>query len=107
MPIALAIAATDRSISAVRMTKVSPTAMMPVIDAWLRMFIILSTVRKLGACVEKKITSTISVNTGAMLRICSARNRFSSKGRAVSASASCRHPDCLSVTVQVSATRSG
>ena len=69
MPTALAIAATDRSISAVRITKVSPTAMMPVIEACDRMFIKLSNVLKLSACVEKNTTSAISVKTGAMLRI--------------------------------------
>ena len=63
MPMALAIAATDRSISAVRMTKVSPTAMMPVIETCGRMFIKLSSVVKLAACVEKNTTSAISVKT--------------------------------------------
>ena len=46
MPMALATAATERSISAVRITKVRPTAMMPVIDIWRRMFSMLSSVRK-------------------------------------------------------------
>ena len=38
MPVALAMLATDRSISAHRITKVSPTAMMPVTEICVRMF---------------------------------------------------------------------
>ena len=48
MPVALATAATDRSISAQRMTKVSPTAMMPAIEMPVSTFQRLSTVRKDG-----------------------------------------------------------
>ena len=48
MPVTLAMAATDRSISAVRMTKVRPTAMIPVTETWVRMLARLSTVAKDG-----------------------------------------------------------
>ena len=48
MPVTLAIAATERSISAQRMTKVRPTAMMPVIETWFRMLEKLAVVRKDG-----------------------------------------------------------
>ena len=68
MPTALATAATDRSISAVRITKVRPTAMMPVIDTCDMMLKALSTVRKDGLAIEKKTMSAKSVKTGAILR---------------------------------------
>ena len=68
MPVALAIAATDRSISAVRITKVRPDAMMPVIETWRRMLARLSSVAKDGLGALKNATSTTRVNSGAMLR---------------------------------------
>src|SRR6516165_10409089 len=46
--------AIDRSISAQRMTKVSPTAMMPVTDTWVRMLPTLSSVAKEGLAAAKK-----------------------------------------------------
>ncbi len=69
MPVALATAATERSISPHRMTKVSPTAMMPVTEIWVRMLARLSSVAKDGLARLKKTTSTSSVANGAMLRI--------------------------------------
>ena len=68
MPVTLAIAATERSISAHRMTKVSPTAIMPVIETWFRMFWKFASVRKEGLAALKKITRKSSVAKGAMLR---------------------------------------
>src|SRR6516165_5070194 len=70
MPVTLAILAIDRSISAQRMTKVSPTAMMPVTETWVRMLPTLSMVAKEGLAIAKKADSKISVRNGAMLRIC-------------------------------------
>src|SRR5690242_18728147 len=74
MPVALAIAANERSISAQRITKVSPTAMMPVIEMLVRMLPRLSTVTKDGLATAKNTTSAIRVTNGAMLRICDLRN---------------------------------
>src|SRR6516165_5523448 len=70
MPVTLAILAIDRSISAQRMTKVSPTAMMPVTETWVRMLPTLSMVAKEGLAIAKKADSKMSVRNGAMLRIC-------------------------------------
>src|ERR1700756_328309 len=70
MPVTLAIEAIDRSISAQRMTKVSPTAMMPVTETWVRMLPTLSMVAKDGLAIAKKPERKISVRNGAMLRIC-------------------------------------
>src|SRR5215472_3597513 len=61
--------AIDRSISAQRMTKVSPTAMMPVTDTWVRMLPTLSSVAKEGLAAAKKPLRQIRVKNGAMLRI--------------------------------------
>src|SRR6516164_6985020 len=61
--------AIDRSISAQRMTKVSPTAMMPVTDTWVRMLPTLSSVAKEGLAAAKKQLRQIRVKNGAMLRI--------------------------------------
>jgi hypothetical protein len=69
MPVALAMAATDRSISAHRMTKVSPTAMTPVTDTWVRMLAALSSEAKELLATLKKTSRTIRVTNGAMLRI--------------------------------------
>ena len=48
IPVALATLATLRSISAQRMTKVSPAAMIPVMEIWVRILERLPTVRKEG-----------------------------------------------------------
>ncbi len=69
MPVTLAIAATERSISAHRITKVRPTAMIPVIDTWFRMFCRFAIVRNDGLATLKKMTRKSSVANGAMLRI--------------------------------------
>src|SRR5438132_5986544 len=68
MPMALATAATERSISPVRMTKVRPTAMIEVSETWERMLAKLSSVMKDGLAIEKNRNSEISVINGAMLR---------------------------------------
>src|SRR3984893_7910031 len=65
----LAIWAMDRSISAQRITKVRPTAMMPVTETWVRMLPTLSSVAKEGLAAAKKPLRQISVRNGAMLRI--------------------------------------
>src|SRR5262245_22139840 len=69
MPVTLAMAATDRSISAHRITKVRPTAMMPVTEIWVRMLAALSSEAKERLVRLKKATSTISVANGATMRI--------------------------------------
>src|SRR5690242_16710681 len=69
MPVAFAIEAMDRSISAQRMTKVRPTAMMPATEICVRMLATLSMERKDGLAIEKKTSSTMRVANGAMLRI--------------------------------------
>src|SRR6185312_2431380 len=69
MPVTLAMLAIERSISAQRMTKVSPTAMTPVTDTWVRMLPILSMVAKEGLATAKKANSRIRVRNGAILRI--------------------------------------
>src|SRR5438874_1804073 len=61
--------AIDRSISAQRMTKVRPTAMMPVTETWVRILPTLSSVAKEGLAAAKKPLKQISVRNGAMLRI--------------------------------------
>src|SRR4030088_274005 len=70
MPMTLAMAATDKSISAHRITKVRPTAMMPVTETWVRILAKLSSVAKEGLAAAKKPLMQISVRNGAMLRIC-------------------------------------
>src|SRR6266702_1168439 len=69
MPVTLAMLAIERSISAQRITKVRPTAMMPVTETWVRMLPTLSSVAKEGLAAEKKPERQISVRNGAMLRI--------------------------------------
>src|SRR6267378_5885466 len=69
MPVTLAMLAIDRSISAQRITKVRPTAMMPVTEIWVRMLPTLSSVAKEGLAAAKKPLRQISVRNGAMLRI--------------------------------------
>src|SRR4051794_27333761 len=63
------MAATDRSISPHRITKVSPTAMIPVTEIWVRMFAALSSDANERLVRLKKATSTIRVANGAMTRI--------------------------------------
>ena len=70
MPVTLAMVAIERSISAQRITKVRPTAMMPVTEIWVRMLPRLSSVAKEGLAAAKKPNRQISVRNGAMLRIC-------------------------------------
>src|SRR3712207_9133735 len=67
MPAALATLATERSISAVRMTKVRPVAMIAVIETWRRMLPRLSTVAKDGLSALNTTTRNRSVIRGAML----------------------------------------
>ncbi len=55
---------TDRSIPAVRMTKVMPTAISPVNDTWRRVFSRLNGFRKFGSKAANTTTST-SRNNGA------------------------------------------
>src|SRR5438876_1360979 len=69
MPVTLATAATERSISAHRMTKVRPTAITPATEICVRMLAALSRVAKDGLATAKKASSAISVTKGAMLRI--------------------------------------
>src|SRR5437899_9284915 len=69
MRMTLAMAAIDRSISAQRITKVRPTAMMPVTEIWVRMLPRLSSVAKEGLAAAKNPNRQISVRNGAMLRI--------------------------------------
>src|SRR6266545_1185752 len=69
MPVTLAMAAIDRSISAQRITKVRPTAMMPVTEICVRMLPRLSSVAKEGLAAAKKPNRQINVRNGAMLRI--------------------------------------
>src|SRR3954471_5349906 len=73
MPVTLAMAAIDRSISAHRITKVRPTAMMPVTETWVRMLPTLSSVANEGLASAKNAVRKISVRNGAMLRICERR----------------------------------
>src|SRR5206468_2403721 len=68
MPMALATAATERSISPVRITKVRPTAMIEVSETWARMFAKLPSVMNDGLASEKNRNSEINVIKGAMLR---------------------------------------
>ena len=70
MPVALATLATDRSISAHRITKVRPAAMIPVTEICVRMFCRLPSVAKELLAAEKNTTSTSSVANGATLRSC-------------------------------------
>src|SRR5216684_8114713 len=69
MPVTLAMLAIDKSISAQRITKVRPTAMMPVTETWVRMLPRLSSVAKEGLAAAKKALRHISVRNGATLRI--------------------------------------
>src|SRR5688572_14537228 len=68
MPVTLAIAATERSISAQRMTKVRPTAIIAVIEIWFRMLKKFAVVKKEELDRLKKTTRKMSVANGAILR---------------------------------------
>src|SRR5258708_25785184 len=80
MLVTLAMLAIDRSISAHRITKVRPTAMMPVTETWLRMLPTSSSVAKEGLAAAKKPERQISVRNGAMLRICERNMAASLRG---------------------------
>src|SRR4029453_7360020 len=69
MPVTLAMAATDRSISAHKITKVRPTAMIPVTEICVRMLAAFSSEAKDRLGGVQKNTSTIRVANGAMMRI--------------------------------------
>src|ERR1700760_184871 len=73
MPVTLAMLAIERSISAHRITKVRPTAMMPVTETWVRMLPTLSSVANEGLAIAKKPLRKIRVRNGAILRICERR----------------------------------
>src|SRR3984957_16326779 len=81
MAVALAIAPTERSISAVRMTKVRPTAMIAVTDTCWSIFSRLPSVAKVGLAMLKKATRAIRVMKGAMLRNWSRRKSLKRKPR--------------------------
>ncbi len=67
MPVALAIAAIERSISAVRITKVRPVAMIAVTETWRRMLPRLSRVTNDGLSALNTMTRNSKVANGAML----------------------------------------
>src|SRR3569832_141226 len=85
---ALATAATDRSISPVRMTNVSPTAMIEVSDTWARILAKLSSVMNDGLATEKKTNSAIRVINGAILRNWLRRKCIGSNGLPIGFAAS-------------------
>ena len=90
MPVTLAMAAIERSISAQRITKVRPTAMMPVTEICVRMLPRLSSVAKEGLAAAKNPNRQISVRNGAMLRICE---------RSIAAIPRCRFRSAATVTL--------
>src|ERR1044072_2289120 len=98
MPVTLAMAATDRSISAHRITKVRPTAMMPVTEIWVRMLPRLSSVANDGLAAAKKLNRQISVRNGAMLRIWERSIVASPRGRFRSAGTVTLSPEVMSVS---------
>jgi hypothetical protein len=67
--VTLATLAIDRSISAHRITKVRPTAMIPVTETCVRMLPTLSNVANDGLARAKKAMRKIRVRKGARLRI--------------------------------------
>src|SRR5664279_3663147 len=87
MPVTLAMLAIDRSISAQRITKVRPTAPMPVADTWVRMLPTLSSVAKEGLAAAKNPLRQISVRNGAMFRIWERSIAATLRGRFRSAAA--------------------
>src|ERR1700730_13423625 len=100
MPVTLAMLATERSISAHRMTKVSPTAMMPVTETWVRILPTLSSVAKEGLATAKKTLRKISVRNGAMLRIWERSTAVSFRGRRFASVAETvtPSPDAMSIS---------
>src|SRR6478752_2022626 len=97
MPVTLAMAAIERSISAHRITKVRPTAMMPVTEICVRMLPKLSSVAKEGLAAAKKPNRQISVRNGAMLRIWERSIAASPRGRLRSA-ATALSPEVMPVS---------
>src|SRR5690349_5517102 len=98
MPVTLAMAAIERSISAHRITKVRPTAMMPVTEIWVRMLPKLSSVAKEGLATAKKPNRQISVRKGAMLRIWERSTVASPRGRLRSAATVTLSPVVMSLS---------
>src|SRR6267154_4797808 len=85
MPVTLAMLAIDRSISAQRITKVRPTAMMPVTETWVRMLPTLSSVANEGLATAKKPLRHMSVRNGATLSIWERNMAANLRGRLRSA----------------------
>src|SRR6266704_5140873 len=98
IPVTLAMRAIDRSISAQRITKVRPTAMMPVTEIWVRMLPRLSSVAKEGLAAAKKPNRQISVRNGAMLRIWERSIATSPRGRFRSAGTVTLSPEVMPVS---------
>src|SRR5439155_12550565 len=98
MQVTLAMAAIERSISAHRITKVRPTAMMPVTEIWVRMLPRLSSVANEGLAAAKKPNRQISVRNGAMLRIWERSTAASRCGRLRSAATVTLSPVVMSVS---------
>src|SRR5215216_1076289 len=98
MPVTLAMAAIDRSISAHRITKVRPTAMTPVTEIWVRMLPRLSSVANEGLAAAKKPNRQISVRNGAILRIWERSTTASPRGRFRSAGTVTLSPVVMSVS---------
>src|SRR4029453_19295620 len=98
MPVTLAMAAIERSISAQRITKVRPTAMMPVTQIWVRMLPRLSSVAKEGLAAAKKLNRQISVRNGAILRIWERKIAASPRGRFRSTATVTLSPEVMPVS---------
>src|SRR5882672_6320708 len=98
MPVTLAMAAIDRSISAHRITNVRPTAMIPVTEICVRMLPRLSSVAKEGLAAAKKPNRQISVRNGAMLRIWERSIAASPRGRFRSAATVTLSPEVMPVS---------
>src|SRR6476659_8725122 len=98
MPVTLAMAAIDRSISAHRITNVRPTAMMPVTEICVRILPKVSSVSKEGLAAAKKPNRQISVRNGAMLRIWERSIAASPRGRFRSAVTVTLSPEVMPVS---------
>src|SRR4029453_5023370 len=99
MPVTLAMAAIDRSISAHRITKGRRTAIIPVTEICVRMLPKLSSVAKDGLATAKKLNRQISVRNGAMLRIWERSIAPSPRGRLRSEAATVTlSPEVMSVS---------
>src|SRR5439155_1033787 len=98
MPVNLAMASIERSISAHRITKVRPTAMMPVTEICVRMLPRLSSVAKEGLAAAKKPNRQISVRNGAMLRIWDRSIAASPRGRFRSVATVTLSPEVMPVS---------